>query len=735
MDETQENETSSSNNADDDNDEYSMENINELLQGFMNEMSSETNEQTAESSVIFEQLLSKVKQLLDNSDNSENLIHQTLPLCDELIDIVEEANFTDTSDLQTCIETITHIGTIFENITSIKDEKFLIREFFFELLDLLSKPQICSCFNNNQHTKTINIEVYKYLTVLLLALATDLAGTAPFIQDDSITRNYTELFSSMYKRVERDLQLGNHTKQQTALDNKITDYILNFFWNLSDRTIMVPWLLGIDLTKAMLECLKVKKLSLNTTRQIISIIHNISRHDDGADELKKFDGLVILKDMQSKYSSVLGNEENLIISMASILLSTPQQIRSDNKRMNKILNQLLQIIIDAAKSENYRDQDTKGFHVSEPLAVFTKLFTDDHSLKYVLNDAETNPRLDVSSKINLFVDLFMKFRDAFEEKNQLEQFTCIALLNILWSISFQDQYETILQKNQNFLKAIRNLASNYNENVVDHYAPRSMESVKKAANGILDNLYEIRDSKTNDIADQQLASDTGDEKPMIMISYAHANDQFCDKILAEIERKRDLCRIWIDRYYLASNEDLWEKIARGIKQSKVVVCLLSQKYYDSKSCRKEATFAIKRNKSIIPVYIGEPGDCDWLEPEIIKSTTFNQKKPVEQWTVDDIHAWFSSHKVPDTLVKLYDFQSAAEIQEYAVKVRTDPEKEFIKYQERYTKNYPGEELEEYVFNRFKKSLFNLPNSKQAKMTTPLSSSQTTTPKSSTCTIL
>ncbi|CAF3976487.1 unnamed protein product [Rotaria sordida] len=89
-------------------------------------------------------------------------------------------------------------------------------------------------------------------------------------------------------------------------------------------------------------------------------------------------------------------------------------------------------------------------------------------------------------------------------------------------------------------KAIRNLASNYNEKVVEHYAPCSMKSVEKAANGILDNLYEIRDSKTNDITDQQLVSATGDDKPMIMTSYAHANDQFCDKILAEIEEKRSL---------------------------------------------------------------------------------------------------------------------------------------------------------------------------------------------------
>ncbi|CAF4045894.1 unnamed protein product, partial [Rotaria sp. Silwood1] len=134
MDETEENE-SSWNNTDDDNDEVGMENINELLQGLMNEMSSEANEQTAESSIIFEHLSSKFKQLHDDHDNPENLIHHTLPLCDELIDSIEEANFTETSDLQTCLEIMPLIGTIFENITSIKDEKFLIREFFFELLN------------------------------------------------------------------------------------------------------------------------------------------------------------------------------------------------------------------------------------------------------------------------------------------------------------------------------------------------------------------------------------------------------------------------------------------------------------------------------------------------------------------------------------------------------------------------------------------------------------------------
>jgi len=237
---------------------------------------------------------------------------------------------------------------------------------------------------------------------------------------------------------------------------------------------------------------------------------------------------------------------------------------------------------------------------------------DDHSLEYVLSHAETEPQYTTSSTIALFVDLLIDFRGAFADEDQLKQFTCTALLNILWSISFQDRYKTKLQQNKDFLKTIKSLAMDNGEAVVDQYIPRSMESMAKAANGILYNLNEIPDSKEATIADTQFISNASDEKPMIMISYAHDNNLFCDKILAEFEKNQNLFGIWIDRDHCSSSEDLWEKIARGIRQSNLVICLLSQDYYKSKSCRKEATLAVQRKKAIIPVYIDDPGDCDWL---------------------------------------------------------------------------------------------------------------------------
>jgi hypothetical protein len=251
--------------------------------------------------------------------------------------------------------------------------------------------------------------------------------------------------------------------------------------------------------------------------------------------------------------------------------------------------------------------------VSEPLAVFTKLFVDDHSLEYVLNHAETEPQLTVSATIALFIKLLIDFQDVSADENQLRQFTCTALLNILWSISFQDRYKTKLQQNKDLLKILRNSTMDNDETIVDQYIPRSMESTAKAANGILHNLNELSDNKEAPIADTQLVTNTtSNEKPIVMISYAHDNNPFCDKILTEFEKNQKLFGIWIDRDHCSSSEDLWEKIARGIRQSNLVICLLSQDYFNSKSCRKEATFAVQRKKAIIPVYIGEPGDCDWL---------------------------------------------------------------------------------------------------------------------------
>jgi len=323
------------------------------LQGFTNffgTIFTEKNEETTTSGVVFQEVLCKIQQVRNNDEvDSRNRIRQGISLYSELVDTVEKATDVDASDAQHCLQLLHQILLAFESRASEKDEQSFVREIFFALLDLLSKPQIHSYLNNDQHIEQLHMLCYKFLTDRFLVSATNTVAFVSFTRDHIAIQKYTDTFCVMYKRAKDDLQSGLLAEEPTADDMETADWILSFFWNLAYSTIIVSWLLGIGLIKSILECLKIAKLSSQTAHKIIAIIHNISRHDDGADELRKFDGLSIIKGFQTIRMNDFNDQINLILSMTIALLSTPEQIRLDNKRMNKILNQLLQITIDADK--------------------------------------------------------------------------------------------------------------------------------------------------------------------------------------------------------------------------------------------------------------------------------------------------------------------------------------------------------------------------------------------------
>jgi hypothetical protein len=182
--------------------------------------------------------------------------------------------------------------------------------------------------------------------------------------------------------------------------------------------------------------------------------------------------------------------------MALALLSTPEQLKSDKKGMNTVLNRLLQLVINAAKGDRYRRD---GFHVSEPLGILVKMFVvEERTLDYVLCHAETEPPSDMVSTIQLFISLFFIFSDALKRTDRLEQFTLIAISNILWSISFQQNYAQELIQNKEFIEKIQTFTEDNNEQeILEQYKPRSMEGIKKAAQGILHNLN-IDNNKINE---------------------------------------------------------------------------------------------------------------------------------------------------------------------------------------------------------------------------------------------
>ena len=283
--------------------------------------------------------------------------------------------------------------------------------------------------------------------------------------------------------------------------------------------------------------------------------------------------------------------------------------------MNSVLNQLLQLVMGAAKGDRFR---RNGFHVSEPLGVLVKLFVvEERTLDYVLCHAETKPASDMVSTIRLFVSLLDSFAKARKGDDRLEQFTLIALVNILWSISFQPVYSAELIRHEQMISTIRSLLEHEDQQEwLEQYKPRSMESLEQAARGILHNLN--LDSKA-DVSSQgsesaaPIQSSHESEKPWIMISYCHSDNAFCTRVLDLFASSKESWQVWIDRTHCQAANDLWESIAEGMERASIIVCLLSEQYFESKSCRQEFIYAVDSlKKPIVPVLVGNFAPKGWL---------------------------------------------------------------------------------------------------------------------------
>ena len=359
-------------------------------------------------------------------------------------------------------------------------------------------------------------------------------------------------------------------------------------------------------------------------RPSISIIHNISRHDDGIIVLNGLDAINVVKKLQNSSEDA---EINILCCMSLALLLTPEQIKTDRKHMNTALDQLLQSVSNASQTTDYKDG---GFHISEPLVVLVKLFNDDRALDYILQHAQVE--LDAPSTVDFFMNLLIEFDEKVNhEKDPLKDLTCIALVNILWSISFQEhyQYPKQLKTNQQLIRLLQQFANHDQIKVTRpqsiQYVPKYIESIQTAANGILLNINENSSTNNREISSIQRrrksiieeivierkdSPEDKQNKPMIMISYSHDDKNLCYQLEDEL-KKLNQFEIWIDKEFCTTG-DSWEHIARGIKQSDVVLCLIS-KNYTSKSVRREVIYAIdKLDKPLLPVFVLKPNVPEWL---------------------------------------------------------------------------------------------------------------------------
>ncbi|CAF2056236.1 unnamed protein product [Rotaria magnacalcarata] len=549
---------------------------------------------------------------LSTVENNKELLNQSISLWNELWQMANYANQEDTHYFDIYRGVVVKIFMDINETDLFNNDTDFSREKFFDYLDLLNRHGIQQLAMSSSTNTLADVIIESNMHRLLYILST-LCDSVVFIDSD-MNNKYSLLLNVMRDYVGKQLQ---STTFESSTNEKLTPLyqcILLFLWHLSDHTIVVPYLLHAGYGKNVIEWLKHLTLTDAVRQPVVNIVFNLARHDDGADELNKYEAIQTIKQMEQSHC-VRERTILLLNTMILALLSTPNQIKADPTGTNAILDQLLQIAINASTAEKYR---CNGFHISEPLVVLVKLFVDDITFDYVMNHAKTTPPSNPTYTVKLFSNLLISFYATLPEKNHLEQFTFIALSNILWSISFHEVYHELLTQHTELMNIMQNVALYESELIIEQYVPRSMQNVKKAADGILFNLgLEISVASMALpylFTEQQQQQHQQQKKPLVMLSYSHTNSSFCDKILELLDQKADLLDIWIDKRFCKSSGDVWESIARGIKNSDLIICIVSSEYLASKACRQEVIYAKDRlNKRFLPVYLGRPEISEWLD--------------------------------------------------------------------------------------------------------------------------
>lgn len=120
-------------------------------------------------------------------------------------------------------------------------------------------------------------------------------------------------------------------------------------------------------------------------------------------------------------------------------------------------------------------------------------------------------------------------------------------------------------------------------------------------------------------------------KKRIFISYSHDDEKYVDgntshsilKFIRGLEREASV-EFWHDKGKISTG-DLWDdKIKKGIRNSQIAICLVSQRFIDSSYITNVEIdkFLKKRKKEGMIIYPIILSDCDWSKCEWLKQTQY-----------------------------------------------------------------------------------------------------------------
>nr|XP_054756668.1 uncharacterized protein LOC129262561 [Lytechinus pictus] len=129
----------------------------------------------------------------------------------------------------------------------------------------------------------------------------------------------------------------------------------------------------------------------------------------------------------------------------------------------------------------------------------------------------------------------------------------------------------------------------------------------------------------------QAPSDDSGIPPTVFLSYQWDHQPEVKAIRKHLEMAGFPC--WMDIGQMGGGDQLFAKINQGMRSSKVVLCMVTEKYSNSENCNKEVNLANLLNKPIIPVLIDHTkwppeGAMSMLFAQLLYIQFYNDKEYV-----------------------------------------------------------------------------------------------------------
>ncbi|XP_030833626.1 uncharacterized protein LOC100888215 [Strongylocentrotus purpuratus] len=151
-------------------------------------------------------------------------------------------------------------------------------------------------------------------------------------------------------------------------------------------------------------------------------------------------------------------------------------------------------------------------------------------------------------------------------------------------------------------------------------------------------------------------SDDSGKPPTVFLSYQWDHQPEVKAIKKHLEMAGFPC--WMDIGQMGGGDQLFAKISQGMRSSKMVLCMVTEKYSNSENCNKEVNLANLLNKPIIPVLIDQTkwppeGAMSMLFAQLLYIQFFNEKEYVrgekfwEDAKFSELLGQISYHATPD----------------------------------------------------------------------------------------